>query len=311
MALSKTTKKLIAYADLPTDKRGLLPIDVARKILKTTSTYPGSPDFDGEDEDARQAKDTAKSKQIHAALLSLDDTAEVLGHLTRITWGYPLYDATTLVERYGEAMLPWFAGVLTPEGNLELKAWQIEGALVMLGSEAAFELMLKARAFHFIDNDETRKHPLGDVSKLRALDPKARIDILVENTIDAFMAKHPQVAARVLAKRAATAPKDKRLAALGKRLALVVGGKAALDAAFGARPVEAVTAKAILEVLDAGAGDPAPQAWPKFSTGIEDDPMGYEYFGLRLIGARSKKGEDWGVVLERISGSFSPWEKTR
>lgn len=91
MPLSAPLKQIIQYAGRPTDRRGLLPIDVARKILKGTSTYPGSPSFQSTDEDAGQAKKTLRSKEIHAALVSLEDAAEVLGHLTRITWGYPLY----------------------------------------------------------------------------------------------------------------------------------------------------------------------------------------------------------------------------
>jgi len=306
MPLSETLKQTIRYAGLATDNRGLLPIAVARKILKGTAKYPGAHVHEGED--ANEKKAIAESHKIHAALVSLATPEEVLGQLARITWGLPLYDATTLVERYGAAVLPWFAGVVK-NGVLEAKTYEIEPALAMTGSEAAFELLLKVRTIHFID--EPRKHGLGEVAEVPELDAKARIDVRVEGAIDQFITLHPLVAARVIARRIAAAPKDKRLEALVKRLSASRPGKAAVDKVLGSLPVEALTTNAILELLDQAAKDPSPQAWPKFATGIEDDPMTLEYHALRIIAARSKKGEDWGVVLERITGSFSPWEPAR
>jgi hypothetical protein len=75
--------------------------------------------------------------------------------------------------------------------------------------------------------------------------------------------------------------------------------------------VEPITAKGILAVLDAAARSGSLEAWPAFATGIEDDPAGQEYHALRLIAARSASGPDWGVVLQRISGSYSRWDPAR
>ncbi len=64
----------------------------------------------------------------------------------------------------------------------------------------------------------------------------------------------------------------------------------------------------ILAVLDAAAGSTNAAKWPKFVTG---DGATSEYFGLRLIAVRSKTKDDWGIVLERITGSFSGKKPTR
>jgi hypothetical protein len=75
------------------------------------------------------------------------------------------------------------------------------------------------------------------------------------------------------------------------------------------KPTEAVSlSEQVLAVLDAAAGSTNAAKWPKFSTG---DGATSEYFGLRLIAVRSKTSSDWGIILERISGSFSAKKPTR
>jgi hypothetical protein len=303
MAQSPAVTEAIARSGRPTDDRGLLPLKVALAILKQHDLYRGAPVHEGRTD--AEKKDVEQSHALHAALLSLDSPEAALAQLTRLKWRLPLHDAATLVDRYGDAVLPWLAGVVE-NGELLSKAWRLEEALALLGSEEAFTLLLKLRIIAF--DYEPRKIPLGKLDAIPELDDKARVDIRVEKAIELFISKHPLVAAKIVAQRLAAAPKARRPRELAKLLPDTPKVRAALG---GAKPVEPATTKAILAVLDEAAKDGAPQAWPKFATGIEDDPATLEYHALRLIGVRSRSSEDWGIALERISGSFSPWEPAR
>jgi hypothetical protein len=308
MALSKALTEVIALTGRPTDARGLLPIAVARKIVRATKVHGAWFNVNDDDYYDKEAAQEKKARELQAAMLSLDDAAEVLEHLTRIVWRSPLHGAPTLVERFGAALLPWFAGGFKRPG-LQPKAWDTEAALIMLGSPEAFELLLKAKYISYNSYDSYTRRPQGvaNVADLPELDPKLDLDPSIQRPLAAFIAEHPQVAGQVVGARLAKNPNDKRLRALVKLLP-----KAALSAfPGGPPPAAALTSKTILAVLDAAAKRPEPESWPKFATGIEDDPAIHEYHALRLIGVRSRKGEDWGVVLERISGSFSPHEPTR
>jgi hypothetical protein len=303
MGHSAPLRETIARSGRSPDERGLLPLDVARELLADATSYPGAPVHEGRS--PQEVEDVKTSHALHAALVSLESAEEALSHLTRLVWKLPLYDATTLVERYGAAVFPWLASTVE-EGRLVCKAWGVEPALTMLGSEEAFELLLRLRSIDF--NYEPRVMPLGSIASIPELDKKARVDVRVVRAIDAFIAANPVVAARVVGRRLSAAPKEKRPRELVKLLPETPEVASALGVP---RPVETVTTKLILAVLDESAKDPAPQSWPKFATGIEDDPATLEYHALRLIAARSKRGEDWGVVIERVTGSFSPWEPAR
>jgi hypothetical protein len=303
MTVSEALRKTIEYAALETDERGLLPLAKARAILAATDVYPGAPVHEGRTPE--ETIDVATSHAIHAALVSLDSADEALGHLTRLTFGKPLYDATTLIERYGASMLPWLAGTIEA-GVLQSKSWELEPALAQLGTEDAFELLLKLTVIAF--DYAPRKAPTQSIAAIPELDPKARVDIRVVRGITQFLTTNPIVAARVLARRMAKEPKSKRWKEIARELPET---PEVLEVLGGPIPPEPATPKLILAVLDAAAKEAMPDSWPKFATGIEDDPAGYEYFALRLIGVRAKVGDHWGVALERISGSFSPWQPTR
>lgn len=110
MSLSPALRQTIAYASSMPDDRGLLPLAEARALLAAADSYPGAPVHKGRD--AVEAERVRVSHGIHAALVSLESADEALDHLTRLVWGLPLYDATTLVERYGARVLPWIAGTV-------------------------------------------------------------------------------------------------------------------------------------------------------------------------------------------------------
>src|SRR5262245_54014526 len=121
---SESVRGAIGYCGRPTDARGLLPIDVARKLLDETTVYPGAPVHEGRTPD--EAKRVAVSHDLHAALVSLGDAQELVDRLLRLTIAYPpLYDACPFVDRFGDAILPWLAGQVH-EGCLDSKTWGIE-----------------------------------------------------------------------------------------------------------------------------------------------------------------------------------------
>jgi cell wall assembly regulator SMI1 len=192
---TEVVKTQIAYAGRPTDARGLLPIDVARNILRGVKRYPGAPVHEGRT--PAEVKDIEVAHDLQAALLSLDDPDEVMGHLLRWKFKWPLYHAEAFVDRFGAAMLPWFAGHVT-DGVLEVNAWQIAPALAKLGSEDALELLLKVSAIGFGREDCVE---LTSVSSLPELPKKASLDIRLLQAIALFAAKHPELTSRVLARR--------------------------------------------------------------------------------------------------------------
>jgi hypothetical protein len=114
-----------------------------------------------------------------------------------------------------------------------------------------------------------------------------------------FAKAHPEVANAVLTRRVAS--KDKRAKKVLAHLAPPSAKKAMTPAAL---------AKQILAALDKSAGGAAGD-WPLFDTGIEDDPWTWEYFELRVLAVRSASSDDWGIVFERVSGSYDRYEKTR
>ncbi|MBA3393907.1 MAG: hypothetical protein H0T89_14765 [Deltaproteobacteria bacterium] len=300
--LSETLRETIAYAKLPTDHRGLLPLERARAILATTQVYPKAVVHEGRTPE--EVEEVAIAHAIHAALVSLESADEALAHLTQLTWHGALFDGCTLVERYGITMLPWVGGRVV-DGMLIAPVYGLEATFAAFGTEEAFDLLMKLKLVDYLR--EPGRVPVGDVAAVPELEPKAALDGRVFAVIDRFIAAQPVVAARVLARRMVAAPKVKRWRELAARLPKTAAVEACLDVV----PAAPLTAKAILDVLDTAAKDPSPETWPKFATATEDDPDTLEYHALRLVAARSRGGEDWGIVLERITGSYSPWEPTR
>lgn len=238
MGLSNTLRQTIAFAALETDDRGLLPLTTAREILAAAEVYPGAPVHEGRTPE--ESADVAVSHILHAAIVSLDSGPEALTHLTRLTFGKPLYDATTLIERYGVTMLPWLVGT-TEAGIAKTKSWELEPALAMLGTEDAFEFLLKLRAIAF--DDEPRKAPCGSVAQIAELDPKTSVDPRVTQAISLFLRQNPVVAARVIARRIAHDPKNKRRKPIGRELPETPDVLAALGGPIAPDPV---TPKALL-----------------------------------------------------------------
>ncbi len=246
----------IAHAGRPTDARGLLPIDVARKLLKGVKRYPGAPVHEGRTPD--EEKDVAVSHDLQAALLSLDDPKEVIGHLLHWKFGRPLYDAAAFVDRFGAAMLPWFAGHVR-NGEMDVNAWEIAPALAKLGSEDALTLLLKVSAIGFGSDDPVE---LTAVSSLPELPAKTKLDIRVLEAIDLFAKHHPALTVRVLANRQGQAQTKAVVARLKKQPAfanaLATAGLETASPAPAAKPKPA-------PAVPATAGPAMKELWARLA----------------------------------------------
>src|SRR4029078_8834942 len=98
-----------------------------------------------------------------------------------------LYPPQRSVEILGAGILPWLAGQVK-NGTLESKAWQVEEALAAMGTEDAFELLLKVQAIGFGGNGATQ---LAEVAALPDLAADVSVDVRVLAAIEQFTKKNP------------------------------------------------------------------------------------------------------------------------
>jgi hypothetical protein len=275
------------------DDRGLMPLEDARAAVR------GASEFRRGGGHMTAFGWVTGSDRLWAALLSLEDAAEFVREASRIRWSaHPRgRDNTAPVERYGDAILPWLATFVRPDGRLVNVPWCVQPCLLSIGASEAFELIWKVRA---IDTDDIAA-ATGPVSEPPPSEPDDGADTLVIEWIYA----HPEAGFPALA-RAAEAD-DPRAVIMLKSLAqcepsavfgfvsraLGHGRAAAIFAAIEA-PTE-VDEAAILAVLDAVAGT---DDWPELCGGEPERA----YHGLRLIAARARDGDGWGVLFERIEG---------
>ena len=268
------------------DRRGLMPLAAARELLKRKKVFHCPTD----------AALARAALQQWAALLSLEGPEEAEKALFAITWNEwagKSYPAQLLVDRYGAApVLRFLVGCMGMFNVLHSPFDKTLEMLRKMGTEEAFELgFLIANVTSMIMFKADRKRTLADAS-----DEKVGKNEFYDGWRLEFAKQHPAVAQAVLSRRAAA--KDKRAQAL---LALLAPAGAKRPATAG--DLE----RQVLEVLDECAEG---ADWPRFATGIEDDPATMEYFELRLLAVRSRKSDAWGIAFERLSGSYDPWEPT-
>jgi len=275
--------------DWKPDKRGLMPLAAARDLLKRKRIihYP------------RDAELSRALLQQCAALLSLDGPEEAEKALYALTWNDSVgtsFPGQLLVDRYGAPLMLRF--LISCMGMFNVLHSPFEDALEMLrkmGGEEAFELgFLIANVTAILMFKADRKRTLTDASG-----EKVAKDEFFDNWRLEFAKQHPAATQAVLSRRAAA--KDKRAQAL---LALITPAAKGANGAKGAASASDLSQQ-ILEVLDECAEG---ADWPRFATGIEDDPATMEYFELRMLAVRSRKTDAWGIAFERLSGSYDPWE---
>lgn len=225
------------------DGRGLMRLAEARAMLRGVGAF-----VKGEGRSIPGVGHVLASDQLWAALLSLEDGAEFVELATSIDWqfhprGFANID---LYLRYGNAIVPWLATRVDAERFLVNTPWCVLPCLLACDSDAGFELAWNVRGVR-----------------------GAKVDVPV-----AWRRRHPEVAARLLARRAESDP----------------WARAHLRA-FVPTPPGPPRVDDILAWLDACAArliDTQLVLWPS------DDIA-------RAVAVRD--GDDWGLVLERVHGT--------
>lgn len=256
------------------DDRDLWPVDVARRYLRGLT--PPLARFEDHD----------RTDRMWCALLSLPDAASFVDEARRLA---PVPDPRghynlAVHERYGDDVLPWLADHFDgASGTLHNVPWNVMPLLLRIGTEAAFDVVFRARELDAPTYDWSTPDKL----------------------LSAYVARFPDIAFASLGRRivggdAEAVTAFRKLAKGRSRVAL-----AALDDAHRDRIAAQLKLSARLEegeilgVLDQAAEAGEMYAWPRFSYDFEDR---VEYTGLRLVAVRSRSSERWGIALERITG---------
>lgn len=124
------------------DERGLMPLEEARALVGALDVYVKG--------DFLPGTNILESDRAWAALLSLEDAAELVEHAERIDWRFHVRgrDNTALLERYGEDIMPWIEHRLDDRGVLFDIPWCVVPCLLQIPSRRALELALATYAVH-------------------------------------------------------------------------------------------------------------------------------------------------------------------
>lgn len=211
---------------------------------------------------------------LWAALLSLEDAKEFVRHASRIEWKFHPRgkENTAFVERYGDSVLEWIAGRVDSRSVLVNFPWCIGPCLMSIGTPAAFDLVWKLRGW-----DDTSEMVAWEVQAAREV-PITELEAALKRFRAVWMKKHADVA-------------DARIEALAK------AGDEAAKAILEKRS-RGLSEETILELLDEKATE---GLWPLFYYKADGR---LEYFAMRLVVARAGKGDGWGIVFQRLAGSY-------
>lgn len=268
------------------DERGLMPLDEARRWA------------------ALPAFGKSEGDQQWAALLSLADADEACEVATRWVWQHMPRgrDNTALVERYGAGILPWLRTRVNA-GVLINAPWCVIPCLLALDELEVLELAWSLRGAR--DRVQMLAWTVVEAGE-QAGDPGEEA-ALAEQLCSRWIAARPALALPWLVARAehdarALAWLDARARAgglgflreLGEALGDADRARALFDRHGWPLTLDAST---ILAQLDAAAAE----RWPEFNLAFDGRQ---EYFALRVIAAREREGSGWGVVFERLSGSY-------
>lgn len=156
-----------------TDSRGLLPLHEARRFLASVDVFRrGKP---------RLVHGTRvyESDRVWAALLSLENADEFVRHAKRMAWEFPgrKGDDTTVVERFGNGVLPWLESRLSDDAELTNVPACVLPCLLAIATTSALELALRV---HSVTNEVKSL----TVTTNRSSASKGRIDSLQSNDDD-------------------------------------------------------------------------------------------------------------------------------
>ncbi len=266
------------------DDRGLMPLDRARETVRKAREFARG---------RGRRKGSAvilDCDVLWAALLSLKDAREFIRHARRIEWtGEPRgEDGTALVERYGPGVLPWLADHLGEDGDLDNHPSLVLRCLLAIGTRKAFAVVW---AVHRVNGS-----PLEAAHLLRqwlCAHPGVGFPLMAD------LAGEGDRRARKILRHLANRNPDRVFDWIRARL-----GKAATEALFEKlRIVGFLTESAILSLLDLCAErelDTEETPWPLFNSKKDGISV---FHGMRLIAARAARGNGWGIVMERITGT--------
>ncbi|MEV4417299.1 hypothetical protein [Catellatospora sp. NPDC049609] len=279
------------------DHRGLMPLDAARAWLAGRTVY--------EQGSGALVEGTyvLESDTTWAALLSLADAAEFTAHARRLRWRTHVrgHGNLSLVERYGDGVLPWLSGRVDEHGVLHDVPWCVLPCLLACGTAEAFDVAARVRAVDRRIDAAPWRPDGGDT------------DVLCS-----WVVRHPDPGYRLLAVRAdgdATAA-----AAIGelfrtdpegtaRRLTAAVGEQAAtglLDRLGLAVPPLPAAVRAVLDaapVCDVAAGEPLAlrELDEVFADGLGPmwDNANYYCAAMRMTGYVVPGGGD-GLVFQSV-----------
>ena len=281
--LGPYTKEAVGDLGLRLDARGLMPLTEARKRLRAVKTLVRGKNYDI----AGQVSSPTDFDYHWAALLSLSDGAEFVREAQRLKWKFSPrgFDNVAPAERYGDAILPWIRDSIGPDGQLPRDPWCLLPCLLVLDSREALEVLLAVK--------KTRR---GEDAR---------------GEVDAWLQAHGRNGAKALTQLVQAGHKDAQrvLGAVARRspsqARRLLTGASAREAARILAVVGspgALTERRILDVLDAAAASSSdsPMPWPGFEAGF--DPAALH--AMRLVAARSRRGDDWGLLIEVVQGDI-------
>jgi len=156
-----------------TDSRGLLPLQEARRFLASVDVFRrGKPRL-------VHGSRVYESDRVWAALLSLEHADEFVRHAKRMAWEFPGRNRgdTTVLERYGNGILPWLESRLSEDAELTNVPSCVVPCLLAIATTGALELALRV---HSITSEVKSTTTVTN----RANSTKGRIDSLQSNDDD-------------------------------------------------------------------------------------------------------------------------------
>ncbi len=282
------------------DERGLMPLAEARARLEGARAFAKGRGH------TRADRHVLDSDILWAALLSLEDAAELVRVASKLEWEFHPrgMDNLDLFLRYGEGIVPWLATRVDARGRLVNAPWCVLPCLLACASDAAFSLAWEA-------SDERgvmrwlERHPAeglaGCARRAAAGDARAR-----RLLVGALLRGQRREVELAVAALEANPSREELLAAtskggVGERSEPGVGIDTSVVSSLRAELglTSDVVATAILAHLDAcadGAVHRQLSRWPRLEG---DGPL--RSHGMRVLAARDREG-GWGVLVERLQG---------
>jgi hypothetical protein len=283
------------------DERGLMPLEEASEFRRGEGRMIGG-------------AWVLDSDRLWAALLSLEDADELVAEATRLRWFFHPRgrDNVAVLERYGPSVLRWLRTFVRPSGVLVDVPSCVRPCLLRFEDDAVFDLLWTVKTV--VDGLGAGPGPfapdgLGDADQRLgpAFDPPApdAPDATADALVRTWIFAHPSTGCARLASRAKAG--DERalrlLADLARHSPAAIFGLVA--SALGEAEARAIFARAgvptdldegtILALLDRAVEI---GAWPELFGSSRDTA----YHAMRLIAARARGRDGWGIVFQRIEG---------